>query len=535
MVVDHRLAVGLSFPRCRVSRSPSPSKFTSTTLKPDCSPKHLVQRISSELSLSIPGVAAENGTLTGPSRFSESLPVPVVSEVRIRIHVSSDLTCSEAGDIFLRVTLYAIDNIGKRVLVGYTSWTTSFSILKRRAQSHQLAHNQATKRPRLHHPLSKFLFAFAFSGLNLFHYRFRRTKLPRFLEHWKFSQRARSLFTFLRCTGPRCLPPSRRVILDQDGYQITHIGNGAFAVISRVSRRGSTQARVVMKRITFDESGLARYLAETEVDCLKAMTGNQWFPPLLTHFMDDEEFVISMPFYQRGDLAGLLEHRGYLGRSLAQFYAAQLVLAIEALHKQGIVHRDIKPDNILLDDAGHLLLADLGLAENLGTSDLQDGPAVVDMHRFPVWLEARAKGGDEFPMLWVDGHNPLGTRGAAGTYWYTAPEVFRNERYSFGVDYWSVGVIYHELTTGHIPFKHCKAYPENKRPVLDYTPKPGQVRFIKPWENRALDELLHPIPNKRPQRVVDIKRSPLFNGIDWESMSRREIQPPPLPLPLQED
>ena len=163
-------------------------------------------------------------------------------------------------------------------------------------------------------------------------------------------------------------------------------------------------------------------------------------------------------------MAGLIEHKGFLGREIAQFYCAQLVrlfihnplifhkpihlqvLAIQSLHKVGIVHRDIKPDNIFLDEEGHLVLADLGLAENIATFEGGEDMMV----QFPVWLDARTKGGDDFPLLWVGGHNPLGTRGIAGTFWYTAPEVFRYERYSFGVDYWSVGLIYHELITGHV-------------------------------------------------------------------------------------
>ena len=93
-----------------------------------------------------------------------------------------------------------------------------------------------------------------------------------------------------------------------------------------------------------------------------------------------------------------------------------------------------------------MVLADLGLAENIATFEGGEDMMV----QFPVWLDARTKGGDDFPLLWVSGHNPLGTRGIAGTFWYTAPEVFRYERYSFGVDYWSVGLIYHELITGHV-------------------------------------------------------------------------------------
>ena len=121
-------------------------------------------------------------------------------------------------------------------------------------------------------------------------------------------------------------------------------------------------------------------------------------------------------------------------------------MAIQSLHKQGIIHRDIKPDNIFLDEGGHLILGDLGLAEDIGTF----GGTDAEMEKFPIWQDAKIQGGEDFPLLWADAANPLGTKGIAGTYWYTAPEVFRNERYSFGVDYYSVGIIYYQLVTGKV-------------------------------------------------------------------------------------
>jgi hypothetical protein len=102
-----------------------------------------------------------------------------------------------------------------------------------------------------------------------------------------------TMFSFLRYYGPKRLRGARRVLLDEDGFQITHIGQGAFAVISRVWHRPSGEIRV-MKRITFDKTGLAEYLARNEIETLEAMKGNIWFPPLLNHFKDGEEFVVTM-------------------------------------------------------------------------------------------------------------------------------------------------------------------------------------------------------------------------------------------------
>ncbi|PPR04079.1 hypothetical protein CVT24_010652 [Panaeolus cyanescens] len=317
-----------------------------------------------------------------------------------------------------------------------------------------------------------------------------------------------SLFYFLRHRYRKCIGSTRRVLLEQDGFHITQIGRGSFAVISRVLYRPTGETRV-MKRISFDKAGLAEYLAQNEIDALKAMKGNKWFPPLLNHFMDGSEFVVTMPYYRRGDLASLIEHRQFLGTELAKFYCAELILAIHALHKVGIVHRDIKPDNIFLDDNGHLLLADLGLAENIAIYEGGDAAMVS----FPEWLAARDQGGDGFPFLWAENRNPLSIVGVAGTFWYTAPEVFRKERYSFGVDYWSVGVIYHELITGHMPFDYFRPYPDDKRPQLDFSPKFGQIRSASLTEEQALRHLLSPEPEDRPQTLQEIKDSVLFRGM----------------------
>lgn len=115
---------------------------------------------------------------------------------------------------------------------------------------------------------------------------------PRLLNYQSFS-RVHSTFNFLRYFGPRRLRSSRRVLVDGDEYQIMHVGRGAFATITRVLHKPSGDMRV-MKRIVFDKADLAKSLAEAEVDTLKAVAGSVWFPVLLNHFKDDEEYIITM-------------------------------------------------------------------------------------------------------------------------------------------------------------------------------------------------------------------------------------------------
>ena len=157
---------------------------------------------------------------------------------------------------------------------------------------------------------------------------------------------------------------------------------------------------------------------------------------------------------------------------------------------------DINPANIFLDEEGYLVLVDLGLTKNIAAFEGLLKAAKIRCFNFLFdWTRSYAWRG-RFPLLWVGGHLPLGTRGIAGTFWYTAPEVFRYERYSFGVNYWSVGLIYyHQLITDELEsllfcitslrwlsrfykilFNHCRPYPQDKRLVIDFRSKPGQLK-----------------------------------------------------------
>lgn len=124
--------------------------------------------------------------------------------------------------------------------------------------------------------------------------RLAKLKSPRLLNYYQFFfSNVSSTFQFLRYSGPRRLRPSRRVLVDNDEYQVTHVGRGAFATVSRVLHKPSGEMRA-MKRIVFDKSGLAESLAQAEVDSLKAVMGSPWFPTLLNHFVDEAEYIITM-------------------------------------------------------------------------------------------------------------------------------------------------------------------------------------------------------------------------------------------------
>lgn len=199
------------------------------------------------------------------------------------------------------------------------------------------------------------------------------------------------------------------------------IGRGHFGEVHVVKEK-QTGDIYAMKSIKKLDNDIKRASFNEERNIM-AFSESSWLTKLQYAFQDNSYLFFIMEYHPGGDLLGLLHRQGgTLPESAATFYIAELVLALEDLHKMGYVHRDIKPDNLLLDRCGHLKLADFGSAAKLNAKNL------------------------------INNSPPVGTPD------YIAPEVLQSldnkNKTSYGIscDFWSMGVLAYELTVGNTPF-----------------------------------------------------------------------------------
>lgn len=135
-------------------------------------------------------------------------------------------------------------------------------------------------------------------------------------------------------------------------------------------------------------------------------------------FQDNANLYLIMEFVNGGELFYHLQLAGKFNEARAKFYMAEITLALEYLHSKGVIYRDVKPENILIDAQGHVRLTDFGLS----------------------------KGG-------LREHNNM-TESFCGTTEYLAPEIIVDKQYGYSVDWYSVGVVMFEMLAGFNPFKN---------------------------------------------------------------------------------
>ncbi|CAM4641889.1 unnamed protein product [Lepidochelys kempii] len=183
----------------------------------------------------------------------------------------------------------------------------------------------------------------------------------------------------------------------------------------------------------------------------------------------------------------------------AVFYTAQIICGLEHLHQNRIIYRDLKPENVLLDDAGHVRLSDLGLAVEL--------------------LEGKDK-----------------TKGYAGTPGFMAPELLRNEEYDWSVDYFTLGVTLYEMIDAKGPFRCRGEKVENKevtRRVL-HDPVKYSEKF-SPDCRAACEGLMAKDPagrlGFRDHQCDQLKAQPLFQKVNWGRLEAGLAEPPFVPDP----
>jgi serine/threonine-protein kinase LATS1/2 len=140
------------------------------------------------------------------------------------------------------------------------------------------------------------------------------------------------------------------------------LGVGAFGEVNLVRKRDDTQRLYAMKILhksdIFNRNQAAHVKAERDI---LAEADNEWVVKLYYSFQDEENLYFVMDYVPGGDLMSLLIKFGIFDEELAKFYIGELTMAIESVHNLGFIHRDIKPDNILIDNLGHIKLTDFGL------------------------------------------------------------------------------------------------------------------------------------------------------------------------------
>jgi len=296
----------------------------------------------------------------------------------------------------------------------------------------------------------------------------------------------------------------------RDYESLTVIGRGAFGEV-HVCRVIKTGEIVAIKKIKKDLLAKKNQIIHVRNEQLfMSKVKSPWIVDLKASFQEDDFLYLVMEFLPGGDFMNLLIEKDKLTEDEAKFYIAELILAVESIHKLDCIHRDIKPDNILIDKNGHIKLSDFGLAK---VSDkLYEQNAVKDENFNPKKMT----------------HKKLYS--CVGTAYYVAPEVLNKKGYGQEIDWWSVGVIFFEMLVGYAPFC-AQETQEVCFKILNwekYLQVPPEIKL----SNEANDLIKRMIsdPNKRLGKngADEIKAHPFFKGVDWEHI-RETMKPPFVP------
>lgn len=296
----------------------------------------------------------------------------------------------------------------------------------------------------------------------------------------------------------------------EDFSQMALIGEGAFGQVLTVRRNttGKVYAmKVIDKRKVKSRAQLSRMLGERnilmKVEC-PFIVGLHWA------FQTADKVCLVLDFIGGGDLFYHLRTCKTFPQETVRFWAAEIICALDTLHKQSIVYRDLKPENVLLEPTGHVVLVDFGLSKQ---------------------MEHCKHGG-------IAGRS----NSFVGTPEYLAPEVVRGTGHSVCVDWWTLGVLLFELLMGKPPFKakdlsilYQKIVAENV--VL---PKKGALDVSFEEISQETRSLLRSLLSRDPASRLgaagasEVRAHPFFDKLDWALIGSKKMAPPYIPVPTAE-
>merc|ERR1712157_468769 len=348
-----------------------------------------------------------------------------------------------------------------------------------------------------------------------------------------------------------------------DFQKLKIIGRGAFGEVRLVQKKdtGNVYAmKVLNKRKMIDKEQEGHVRAERDI---LVEAENPWLVTMYYSFQDKRNLYLIMEFLAGGDLMTLLIKHDTLTNGQTQFYIAEIALAIDFIHKMGFIHRDIKPDNVLLDASGHVKLSDFGLCT--GNRPVHKTSFYKDANKNPGMISGQNfMGNGHGSHAAPNGNsssNPLSrsvfssvvsdkltgknknnlTKGenwrknrrllaysVVGTPDYIAPEVFQNSDNGYGkdCDWWSLGIIMYECLCGYPPFCSDNNDPkETYYKILDWE---TELEFPPgiPLENEAISLIKSLICSAKERigrtGIEALKRHRFFKDLgDWDHIRSR--------------
>ncbi|GAA5901650.1 hypothetical protein JCM6882_006032 [Rhodosporidiobolus microsporus] len=276
------------------------------------------------------------------------------------------------------------------------------------------------------------------------------------------------------------------------------IGQGSFGSVFRVRKRDTKRIyalKVIRKSGVVDEpSGRALQQVWTERKILEGNNLSPFLCGLKFSFQDERAFFFALDYKAGGEMFQHLQRDGgRFDEAKVRFYVAEIVLALGFLHDRGIVYRDLKPENCLLDGSGHVVLCDFGLSKVLEAEPDQK------------------------------------TRTLCGTTSFLAPEVLLDVGYSYSSDFWSLGVLLFEMCFGWSPFYAENRMEEYERILsmeIKIPNKKGYGEEVKDLLRRLLERDVPSRLGSSPSGAAEIQSHPFFSPIDWPRLALRQLSPP---------
>lgn len=279
------------------------------------------------------------------------------------------------------------------------------------------------------------------------------------------------------------------------------IGRGSYAKVLMVELKRTKRIyamKVIKKTLVTDDEDID--WVQTEKHVFETASNHPFLVGLHSCFQTPSRLFFVIEFVRGGDLMFHMQRQRRLPEEHARFYASEICLALNFLHEKGIIYRDLKLDNVLLDHEGHIKLTDYGMCK--------------------------------------EGIRPGDTTSTfCGTPNYIAPEILQGVEYSFSVDWWALGVLLYEMLAGKSPFDIVGASDNpdcNTEDFLFQVILERPIRIPRSLSVKAAS-ILKGFLNKNPidrlgchpeTGFTDIVTHPFFKTIDWEMLEQRQVPPP---------